>query len=748
MPSDPVVSALSRIARVVATTLELREVFARVAEAAATVLPFDVIIVERLEGPDTLKLYSFAGGASQGPDTARLADFSPALRPPSRCAMRIDDLAQVLDASFPADRALQEQGWRSSLVAPVLRRKEVAGFVWLGSRRPQAFTADHEAALCPIADLLGLALEHERLWNLDAERRRRLEVLDQLLLTMAPVLDVRQIFNQLSAVVQTVLPHDRLALASYSADRRRLTFDALSGEPVPDLPLGFSMDAKHKRGPGHDSDEEVIDDVEALPEAAEVPPEAAEAHRRLGRALGTRSLLRISLRLEGGLIGELAFISRTPARYSQEDVVVARRVADHVSLALSHQRLAEEQRQAADARERAAQLEERVEALKEELETSRGYRRVLGDSKLWQDVLTLAAKVAPTETTVMLTGESGTGKEVVARFIHRGSPRARGPFVALNCAALPETLLESELFGHEKGAFTGAAATHPGRIEQAAGGVLFLDEVGEMSPGVQAKLLRVLQEREFQRLGGTRPLKANVRVLAATNRDLDVALARGQFREDLYYRLRVFEIRLPPLRERREDILPMAEAFLEELGPAVGRPAAGISRQAHEALLSYPWPGNVRELRNVLERASILCDGGLITLEHLPVGVGRGQPAGIGPLPRAGAGAVGAAALRDLPETGAAAAVPGGSGAALPALPVLPPGAVRPGGDAAAAAAFPPGGVNLEMVERDLIAQALQEARNNRSRAARLLGISRSQLYYKLQKHGIEAAIVPAAPRV
>jgi len=407
-------------------------------------------------------------------------------------------------------------------------------------------------------------------------------------------------------------------------------------------------------------------------------------------------------------------------------VVVARRVADHVSLALSHQRLAEEQRRAAEAHERAAQLEERVEALKEELETTRGYRRVLGESKLWQDVLTLAAKVAPTETTVMLTGESGTGKEVVARFIHRGSPRARGPFVALNCAALPETLLESELFGHEKGAFTGAAAVHPGRIEQAAGGVLFLDEVGEMSPAVQAKLLRVLQEREFQRLGGTRPLKANVRVLAATNRDLDAALARGHFREDLYYRLRVFEIRLPPLRERREDILPMAEAFLEELGPAVGRPAAGISRQAHEALLSYPWPGNVRELRNVLERASILCDGGLITLEHLPVGVGHGQRAGIASLPWMGT----------LHEMGADPGVPGAA--------ALLPGSLGPDGDLAAAAAFPPGGVNLELVERGLIAKALQEARNNRSRAARLLGISRSQLYYKIQKHGLEAASAPA----
>ena len=271
--------------------------------------------------------------------------------------------------------------------------------------------------------------------------------------------------------------------------------------------------------------------------------------------------------------------------------------------------------------------------------------------------------------------------------ISTGSARASGPFVALNCAALPETLLESELFGHEKGAFTGAAAAHPGRIEQAAGGVLFLDEVGEMSPAVQAKFLRVLQEREFQRLGGTRPMKADIRVVAATNRDLEAALARGDFREDLYYRLRVFEIRLPALRERREDIFPLAEAFLEEIGPAVGRPAAGISREAQGALLSYAWPGNVRELRNALERATILCDGGLITVEHLPIGVVR---------------------------------------------PEAPPG--RHGSPEA----FPPSGVNLEIVERDLITKALQETQNNRSQAARLLGITRSQLYSRMQKHGFE----------
>ncbi|HKN46958.1 MAG TPA: sigma-54-dependent Fis family transcriptional regulator, partial [Candidatus Polarisedimenticolia bacterium] len=498
-------------------------------------------------------------------------------------------------------------------------------------------------------------------------------------------LDVRDIFNRVSEIVKPVLPHDRLMLTSLSPDRREITVDAVSGDPVPDLPTRMPAgDPAHCQ---HGREYVLIPDVED-------EAEACSRARPACRLLGIRSLLKIQLRLDGGF-GWLLFLSRVPRQYSEEDVVVARRVADHVSLALSHQRLAQEERRAAEAGERAARLEERVEALRDELETTRGYRRVVGESKKWKAVLTHAAKVAPTETTVLLTGESGTGKEVVARFIHQGSPRARGPFVALNCAALPETLLESELFGHEKGAFTGAAAAYRGRIEQAAGGVLFLDEVGEMSRAVQAKFLRVLQEREYQRLGGTRPIKADVRVVAATNRDLEAALARGDFREDLYYRLRVFEIRLPPLRERREDILPMAEAFLEEIGAAVGRPAAGISRQAHEALLAYPWPGNVRELRNALERATILCDGGLITIDHLPIGGGRSGPA---PGPATGSPGV-----------------------------------------------LPAGGVSLEGVERDLISKALQETRNNRSRAARLLGITRSQLYSRMQKHGLDAA--PARAR-
>ncbi len=403
-----------------------------------------------------------------------------------------------------------------------------------------------------------------------------------------------------------------------------------------------------------------------------------------------RSWLRVPVRRWGEVRGSLVFFHREPDRFAPEDVEVARRIADRIALALSHHRLAEEERIAAEACERARRLEATVETLTRELE-ARGQSRVVGVSRSWREVLLQVGRVAASETTVLVTGESGTGKEVVSRLVHQGSPRAGRPFVAINCAALPEQLLESELFGHEKGAFTGAVATKIGRLEQAAGGTLFLDEIAEMSPMLQAKLLRVLQERELQRVGGTRTIKTDVRVIAATNRDLAAAMAQGRFREDLYYRLAVFEIRTPPLRERPEDVLPLAESFLEELAPSMPRPAAGISRDAREWLLAYPWPGNVRELRNAIERAILLCDGGLISREHLPAVVGRPE------------------------ET----RPPGGNGAH------------------GAAAALPPGGVDLDDVERGFVETALERTRGNKAKAARLLGLTRSQLYTRIEKYGL-----------
>jgi transcriptional regulator with PAS, ATPase and Fis domain len=291
------------------------------------------------------------------------------------------------------------------------------------------------------------------------------------------------------------------------------------------------------------------------------------------------------------------------------------------------------------------------------------------------DSLKKATQVAQTETTVLLTGESGTGKEVVARFIHRASGRKGGPFVALNCAALPEQLLESELFGYERGAFTGAQQSKPGQIELAAGGVLFLDEVSEMSPTAQAKFLRVLQEREFQRLGGTRLLKANVRIIAATNRDLRKAVERGDFREDLFYRLQVFDIRLAPLRERKADVVLLSDVFLQDIAKSFGRPPAGLTRDAREALLQHDWPGNVRELRNALERAAILCEGGLINAQHLSLYVRRAAPAAT---------------------------------------------------------------TDLNAVERETIEQVMRECRGNKSKAAKRLGLSRTQLYVRLRKYHLD----------
>jgi len=233
-----------------------------------------------------------------------------------------------------------------------------------------------------------------------------------------------------------------------------------------------------------------------------------------------------------------------------------------------------------------------------------------------EPVVEAVRKVASTNATVLLTGESGTGKEIAARTVHEWSQRSRGPFVAVNCAAISETLIESELFGHEKGAFTGATAARPGRIELAEGGSLFLDEIAELKPDLQVKLLRVLQERSFERVGGTRTVDADVRWIAATNRDLDVMLKEGEFREDLYHRIAVFPIHLPPLRERRGDILPLADSILEQIGRELGRKDLAIAGNVQQVLVSSNWPGNVRELSNSLERAAILAGQGEIKAEH------------------------------------------------------------------------------------------------------------------------------------
>ena len=690
-PSTDVAGVLAEIAAAASETLELQAVFDRVAASIRRLVPCDHVGVVRILDGDWAVMHAttFDCGESGGKcsDPFRLGDWSPRLRPRPGAIPRIDDAQKELDPAFPADAGILASGMRSALWEPFRLGESWTGGLWLTSPEPRAFTEEHQRRLAPIATLLGSAVEHWRLWDGERRRRERLDRLEDRLSALMESLDVREVFERLSAAVQEILPHQFLVLVEIDDASGTFRVAAHAGRvdiPVPEGPVRFSQQEMDRR----EMDFEIHRDI-----AAEAGPETER--NRLMIASGMRSWLRVPVRLSGGVVhGGIAFGHREPARYTQADAEVARRVADRIALVLAHHRLADEARTAAEARERAARLEATVETLTRALE-AQGRGRVTGVSHAWKDILTQVSRVASSGTTILITGESGTGKEVVAHLLHEGSPRAGRPFVAINCAALPDQLLESELFGHERGAFTGATSAKIGRIEQAAGGTLFLDEIAEMTPLVQAKLLRVLQEREFQRLGGTRALKADVRVIAATNRDLQAAMERGAFREDLFYRLNVFEIAIPPLRARREDILPLAESFVEEFGRTMGRPAAGISRDAREWILAHPWPGNVRELRNAIERAILLCDGGLITREHLPAVVGR-------------------------PAAARAAAARHGRGAHL-----------------APAGPLPPGGVDLEALEREFVEKALRQVRGNKTKAAELLGLTRAQLYSRLDKYGL-----------
>jgi Nif-specific regulatory protein len=308
----------------------------------------------------------------------------------------------------------------------------------------------------------------------------------------------------------------------------------------------------------------------------------------------------------------------------------------------------------------------------------------IGTSDAVVSMVEQALQVAATRTTVLVRGESGTGKELVAELIHRNSPRAERPLVKVNCAALPEGLVEAELFGHERGAFTGALARRKGRFELADGGTIFLDEVAEISPATQAKLLRVLQEREYERVGGTETLRVNVRLIAATNRDLEKAIANGTFREDLYYRLNVFTICVPPLRERRPDVLLLADHFALKYGREHGKVVKRISTPAIDMLMRYHWPGNVRELENCMERAVVLCDDAVVHSHHLPPTVQTAE----------GSGTIPAGSLKHAVAT----------------------------------------------LEREMIADALKTTRGNQAAAAKLLQVSERVVNYKVRKLRIDCA--------
>jgi len=386
------------------------------------------------------------------------------------------------------------------------------------------------------------------------------------------------------------------------------------------------------------------------------------------------SFICVPIKLENEVIGALSF----DRPYSEtalldDEVRILSIISSMIAQAVHLRRSAQEDRQRL--------LDENIR-LKEELKDRFKPDNIIGNSKAMQEVYDLIMQVSKSNATVLIKGESGTGKELVAHAIHFHSQRANNPFIKVNCAALPETVIESELFGHEKGAFTGALKTKKGRFELAHGGTLFLDEVGDLSQEIQIKLLRVLQEREFERVGGTETIKVNVRIITATNRDLESLIDKGSFREDLYFRLNVFPIHIPPLRDRKTDILLLADHFTEKYGKENNKAIRRISTPAIDMLMSYHWPGNVRELENIIERAVIISDDKVIHGHHLPPTLQTAEATGT-PLK-----------------------------AAL--------------GDA------------LDSLEREMLLDALKSSRGNRAAAARQLGISERLIGIRVNKHGID----------
>ena len=394
------------------------------------------------------------------------------------------------------------------------------------------------------------------------------------------------------------------------------------------------------------------------------------SRKRAGQEL---SFFCLPLFLDGRPSGTLALTAPYLSdRDFPRDTKVLQIAASMVDLAMKVARLVAADRQ---------RLLDENQLLRHELRERYELRNLIGNSHAMGQVYEQVAQAAPANTTVLIRGESGTGKELVARAIHYNSPRAEMPFIKVSCGALPETLIESELFGVEAGAYTDARHPRPGRFELAQGGTLFLDEIGELSPATQVKLLRVLQEREFERLGGQDTIKVDVRVVAATHRDLEAATQDKSFREDLYYRLNVFQMFLPPLRERKTDILLLADHFVEKYTVAHGKDVRRISNSAIDMLMAYHWPGNVRELENCMERAVLVCEGGVIHAHHLPP------------------------TLQTAEASGTFLATPFEEA--------------------------------VQAFERDLLQDALKSARGNRARAARLLQTTERIFNYKAQKYGI-----------
>ncbi|HEU4710723.1 MAG TPA: sigma 54-interacting transcriptional regulator [Pyrinomonadaceae bacterium] len=527
-------------------------------------------------------------------------DIRKAIRINDTSAPGLDQKVRFLTASL---------GTRSLLVVPVMLGDDVLGLVGLHTTgTPREWLDDEVSFLESIAGQIAIGYQYTRLYT-DKEREAETK---RALLSIANALNARSDFREVSSLVLeraiALVGADYSALGVLDRDAGKISLAAFKAAPNASVDMLQGLFDEHGQSL----------DVTAFPAMVEVLAQGKTLRLldsdlpfairlAFNTVLGGRAALVAPVRVAGQTFGLLGLVW-SEAREGFEDHVVAlvEGIADQIGTALERDQLSAE-----------------IMHLRTALHERYGGDRIIGQTPGIRRAIELALSVADTQTTVLIEGESGTGKELLANLIHFNSGREDQPYVKLNCGAIPETLLESELFGHEKGAFTDARALRRGRFEEANGGTLFLDEVGEMSLSAQVKLLRVLQDGEFMRVGGNEVIKTDVRVLAASNVDLKRAVELGSFRQDLFYRLSVFPIKLPPLRERPEDTHPLVIHFIEHYKQKTGRFITGISKDALQALITYDWPGNVRELENAIERAVIIASGRQIELEDLPEAINK-----------------------------------------------------------------------------------------------------------------------------
>jgi Nif-specific regulatory protein len=513
------------------------------------------------------------------------------VRPGTRAprALPVSFLSEVLDREAGTGQA--PSATASAYLAAVLSYTERANRVLWIARPREAFDRGELEYAVAASHYLGAGLERARAWDEQAAAVERLEALVTIARQLAEQRETLPLLEDIAGQAARLLRCDRASLFLWDRDRKELVARPALGLPnnelrVPD-DAGIVGRVLHSGRPCQ------VDAVEDDP--------AWNAQVDEGSGFRTRSLLAVPLVEGTECLGVLEAINKKQGRFTLQDAETLTALAAQAVVAIRN------------VRER----EELLRANAEHEGQARRGARIVGESLAIRALRDTVGRVARTDLPVLILGESGSGKEVVARAVHYGSARHARPFVPVNCAAIAESLLESELFGHEKGAFTGADATRQGKFELASGGTLFLDEIGDMSAGGQAKLLRVLEDRSVVRVGGSQAIPVDTRVLAATNRQLAEAVRAGKFRQDLYYRLTVVTIDLPPLRERRDDVVPLAEFFLGQFGRDAGRPRLKLGAEAKRRLKEHDWPGNVRELRNLMERVAFLCPGDTVEASDL-----------------------------------------------------------------------------------------------------------------------------------